>query len=434
MATPQINVEIDFADGASFAYSLILDNISYGILDTNVLGNQPADIVDITNQVMKVSTRRGRNRILSQFEAGTATVTLNDPNSDFNPQNTAGPYYGKLLPLRKIRIYATMEYEGSPIEIAIFAGYITSYDTGFYDGVNTTSTVVLQCVDGFRLLNNVSTGTSPIPGATAGQLSGARIEEILDFAGFPSSMRSTNPGNSTMQADPGGARSVLAAIQTVEQSEFGAFFMQRSGKTLFIDRDSVIERADAPVRIYSDTGAPGEFLYQNIDLAFDDQLILNDVTVTRYDDNLGPALPQTVTDQESIDRFFTKSGQRTGLLVQTDTESLDQANTLLAARKNADLRIDSITLNNLANISELNLVVNLSSDIYNLIFVEKEMSGGSGVEKELFIQGVQHDVTPSTWTTKLFTSEPLIQGFILDSDIQGILGNTVPQNTNTLSY
>jgi hypothetical protein len=434
MATPQINVEIDFADGASFAYSLILDNISYGILDTNILGNQPADIVDITNQVMKVSTRRGRNRILSQFEAGTATVTLNDPNSDFNPQNTAGPYYGKLLPLRKIRIYATMEYEGSPIEIAIFAGYITSYDTGFYDGVNTTSTVVLQCVDGFRLLNNVSTGTSPIPGATAGQLSGARIEEILDFAGFPSSMRSTNPGNSTMQADPGGARSVLAAIQTVEQSEFGAFFMQRSGKTLFLDRDTVIERADAPVRIYSDTGAPGEFLYQNIDLAFDDQLILNDVTVTRYNDNLGPALPQTVTDQESIDRFFTKSGQRTGLLVQTDTESLDQANTLLAARKNADLRIDSITLNNLANISELNLVVNLSSDIYNLIFVEKEMSGGSGVEKELFIQGVQHDVTPSTWTTKLFTAEPLIQGFILDSDIQGILGNTVPQNTNTLSY
>ena len=434
MPTPQINVEIDFADGASFAYSLILDNISYGILDTNILGNQPADIVDITNQVMKVSTRRGRNRILSQFEAGTATVTLNDPNSDFNPQNTAGPYYGKLLPLRKIRIYATMEYEGSPIEIAIFAGYITSYDTGFYDGVNTTSTVVLQCVDGFRLLNNVSTGTSPIPGATAGQLSGARIEEILDFAGFPSSMRSTNPGNSTMQADPGGARSVLAAIQTVEQSEFGAFFMQRSGKTLFLDRDTVIERADAPVRIYSDTGAPGEFLYQNIDLAFDDQLILNDVTVTRYNDNLGPALPQTVTDQESIDRFFTKSGQRTGLLVQTDTESLDQANTLLAARKNADLRIDSITLNNLANISELNLVVNLSSDIYNLIFVEKEMSGGSGVEKELFIQGVQHDVTPSTWTTKLFTAEPLIQGFILDSDIQGILGNTVPQNTNTLSY
>jgi hypothetical protein len=72
-------------------------------------------LLDITDQVMKVSTRRGRNRILSKFEAGTATVTLNDPDSDFNPQNTSGPYYGKLLPLRKIRIYATLEYEGSTI-------------------------------------------------------------------------------------------------------------------------------------------------------------------------------------------------------------------------------------------------------------------------------------------------------------------------------
>lgn len=435
MPTPQIKVEIDFADGASFAFPLILNDPSYGILGTNILGTQPSDIVDITDQVLKVSTRRGRNRILSQFEAGTATVTLNDPDSDFSPQNAAGPYYGKLLPLRKIRIYAEMEYLGNTIEIAIFAGYITSYDTGFYQGVNTTSTVVLQCVDGFRLLNNVSTGADPIPGCTAGQLSGARVDEILDFAGFPSSMRSTFDGQSTMQADPGGNRSVLAAIQTVEQSEFGAFFMQRTGKTLFLDRNQVTLRADAPVRVYSDTGAPGEFTYQSIDFAFDDQLILNDITVTRIN-NAGPPapVPQTVTDQESIDRFFTKSGQRTDLLIQTDAEALDQANTLLAARKNADLRIDSITVNNLSDISELNLVINLSSDIYNLIFVEKQMSGGSNVTKELFIQGVQHDVTPTTWTTKLLTAEPLIQGFILDSEIQGLLGNTVPQNTNALSY
>jgi hypothetical protein len=441
MAKPIVKVEIDFANGASFGYPLILNDPVYGILDTNILGDQPADIVDITDQVLKVSTRRGRNRILSNFEAGSATVVLNDPNSDFNPQNTASPYWdpvtnsSKVLPLRKIRIYAVTENAGTPIEINLFSGYIITYDTGFYEGVNTTSTVTLQCVDGFRLLNNVSTGVTPVTGCPAGQLSGARVEALLNAAGFPASMRSTSVGQSTMQADPGGARSILAAIQTVEQSEFGAFFMQRSGKTLFLDRDDVILRADAPVRIYSDTGAPGVFLYQTIDFAFDDQLILNDVTVTRNDDNVGPdPVPQTVTDLASIERFFTKSGQRTGILVQTDQEANDQARTLLASRKNADLRIDSITVNNFADISELNLIINLSSDIYNLIFVEKTMSGGSNISKELFIQGVQHDITPTAWTTKLLTSEPLIQGFILDSELQGILGDTVPQNTNTLSY
>jgi hypothetical protein len=430
MTLPVLKVEIDFASGPSFSYPLLLDDPAYGILDTNTLGDVPADVVDISSQVLKCSTRRGRNRILSNFEAGSATVTLNDPDSDFNPQNTAGPYYGKLIPLRKIRIYAETEVLGDIVSVNLFSGYITSYDTGFYEGTNATSTVVLQCVDGFRLLNNVATGLTSVPGCPAGQLSGARVEALLDFAGFPTSMRSITVGNSTMQADPAGTnRSILAAIQTVEQSEFGAFFMTRSGRALFLDRDEVAKRADVFPRTYTDLGTPGTFPYESIDFAFDDQLILNDVTVTA----LG-GIPQTVFNQESIDKFFTKSGQRTGILVQTDAEALDQAQTLLVARKNADLRIDSITLNLNADISEANTLVNLSSDIYNLIVAEKQMPGGSSIIKELFIQGVQHDISPSRWVVKLLTAEPLIQAFILDSENQGILGNTVPQNNNALSY
>lgn len=430
MTLPVLKVEIDFASGPSFGYPIILDSPVFGILDTNTLGDAPADLVDVSANVLRVSTRRGRNRILSNFEAGTATVTINDPNSDFNPQNPTGPYFGKLIPLRKIRIYAQTEFNAQIVEVNLFSGYITSYDTGFYEGTNATSTVVLQCVDGFRLLNNVATGLTSIPGCPAGQLSGARVNAILDFAGFPDSMRTTDPGNSTMQADPAGTnRSVLSAIQTVEQSEFGAFFMQRSGKTLFLDRDEVAKRADAVPRTYTDLNIPGTFPYESIDFAFDDQLILNRVTVQR----LGGS-PETVENQESIDKYFIKSGQRTGILVQSDQESEDQALTLLAARKNADLRIDSITLNLNADISELNTLVNLTSDIYNLILAEKQMPGGSSIVKELFIQGVQHDITPSRWMVKLLTAEPIIQAFILDSENQGILGNTVPQNNNALSY
>jgi hypothetical protein len=423
MALPVLKVEIDFANGPSFSYPLLLDNNVYGLLDTNTLGDQPADVVDVSNQVMKCSTRRGRNRILSNFEAGTATVTLNDPDSDFNPQNISGPYFGKLIPLRKIRIYAETQFGVDTVQVNLFSGYITSYDTGFYSGVQQTSTVTLQCVDGFRLLNNVSTDTAPIPGAFAGQLSGARVDTILDFAGFPDSMRTTDTGDSAMQVDPGGARSVLAAIQTVEQSEFGAFFMQRSGQTLFLDRDSVAKRADAVPRTYTDLGTPGTFPYSNIDFAFDDQLILNDVTVTRVG-----GTPQNAIDQDSIDKYFNKAGQRSDILVQTDQESEDQALTLLGARKDADLRIDSITLNMNSTISELNTLVNLTSDIYNLILAEKQMPGGSSIIRELFIQGVQHDITPATWTVKLLTAEPLIQAFILDSINQGIL------DLNELSY
>ena len=424
MAIPQLRVEIDFSSGPSFSYPLLLDSLAFGILDTNTLGNAPADIADVSDMVMACSTRRGRNRILSNFEAGSATVTLNDPDSDFNPQNTASPYYTKLLPLRKIRIYAQSDYLGDTVEVNIFSGYITSYDTNFNQGVYDTSTVVLQCVDGFRLLNNVSTDIAPVPGATAGQLSGTRINTLLDYAGFPDSMRTIDPGQSTMQADPGGARSVLAAIQTIEQSEFGGFFMERSGKTLFLDRDTISERADSFPRTYTDTSIPGTFSYSNLDFAFDDQLILNDITVTR----LNGIVPGTARSEDSIETYFEKSGQRVDLLVQSDQQCQDQANMLLVARKNADLRIDSMLLNLYSSTSELETLVNLSLDIYTLVVISKEMSGGSSIERELFVQGVQHDITPKSWTIKALTSEPIIQAFILDSTNQGIL------DLNTISY
>jgi len=425
MARPAINVEIDFASGASFAYPLILDDLNYGILDENVLGDAPADIVNITDQVLRVSTRRGRNRILANFESGSATVVINDPNSDFNPFNPDSPYVGKLLPLRKIRIFATTTLNEEEVEIDLFSGYITTFDTNFYEGVNTTSTVTLQCVDGFRLLNNVATqAVAPVPGCPAGQLSGARVNALLDYAGFPESMRNIDVGNSTMQADPGNSvRSILSAIQLVEQSEFGAFFMGRSGKVKFLDRNTVSILADVTPRYYTDSDVPGSLQYASIDFAYDDQLILNDVSVTR----LG-GTTQEVFDATSIATYFTKSGQRTGILVQSDQEANDQARTLLVARKDANLRIDSMTVDIYADTSDEETIINLSSDIYSLVVISKTMSGGSFVTRELFIQGVQHDITPNSWTTKLLTAEPLIQAFILDSTNQGIL------SINNLSY
>jgi hypothetical protein len=78
--------------------------------------------------------------------------------------------------------------------------------------------------------------------------------------------------------------------------------------------------------------------------------------------------------------------------------------------------------------SDLETLVNLTLDIYTLVIITKDMAGGSTIRRELFVQGVQHDITPKSWTVKALTSEPIIQAFILDSTNQGIL------DFNTLSY
>jgi hypothetical protein len=93
-----------------------------------------------------------------------------------------------------------------------------------------------------------------------------------------------------------------------------------------------------------------------------------------------------------------------------------------------------MSLNLNSDIDELNTLQNLSLDIYSLINIEKSMPGGSSVIRELFVQGVNHDISPGQWNIRVYTAEPIIQAFILDSATQGILGLTDPPNNNALTY
>ncbi|MFZ9922492.1 MAG: hypothetical protein ACO3E4_06220 [Candidatus Nanopelagicaceae bacterium] len=418
--TPVLGVSIDFANGPAFGNPLILDDPSTP-LGVGILADAPADVVDVSDIALRVSIRRGRNRVLNSFEAGTASVVLEDENGDYNPQNVSGPYYGKLLPLRKIRIWADYD-DGSGVDrYYLYSGYITSFDNTFRIGNDEVSTVTFQCVDAFRLLQNVNITT--VAGSSAGQTTGARIENLLDLASFPVSQRLIDVGDTLVQADPGTNRTLLGACQTIEQSELGGFFIDDEGNAVFLSRTTVSKKADETPLLFNDDGT--NISYQSIDFAYDDTQIFNDITVTR----LG-GVAQNVQSTSSIETFFIHSGSRSDLLMQTDAEALDQASMLLNARENALLRIDSIGLNLMDSTASNRIVAGLESDLFTLINVTKTGQASSTFTLELFVQGIQHDITPNTWTTRFLTAEPIIQAFILDSTIQGLLDGTV----GVLSY
>jgi len=418
--TPTLGVTIDFANGPAFGNPLLLDDPSTP-LGTGILADAPADVVDVSDIALRVSIRRGRNRVLNSFEAGTATVVLEDENGDYNPQNDSSPYYGKLLPLRKIRIFADYDDGGGTDRYYLFSGYITSFDNTFRLGNDEVSTVTFQCVDAFRLLQNVQITT--VAGSSAGQTTGARIENLLDLASFPVSQRLIDAGDTLVQVDPGTSRSLLGACQNIEQTELGGFFIDDEGNAVFLSRSTVSEKADETPLLFNDDGT--DISYQAIDFAYDDTQIFNDITVTR----LG-GTAQNVQSTSSIETFFIHSGSRSDLLMQTDAEALDQASMLLNARENALLRIDSIGLNLMDSTASNRIVAGLESDLFTLINVTKTGQASSTFDLELFVQGIQHDITPNTWTTRFLTAEPIIQAFILDSQIQGVLDGTV----GVLSY
>jgi hypothetical protein len=388
---------------------MILDT---GILGTNVLADSAAVIVDVSNVVDSIQTIRGRNAQADQFQTGTLSLRIVDQNGDFNPQNPSGPYYNLLTPMRKVQITATYGATTYPI----FSGFITSYTTTTPKNANDVVYTTIQAVDAFRLAQNAQIST--VAGTSAGQLSGARINALLDAIDWPASMRDVDAGLTTMQADPGTARTSLAAMQTVEISEYGALYVDAAGSFVFQDRNVTAGSTGATPTVFNDNGT--DISYFNAVWRLDDTLVYNSASVTRTG---GTA--QVAINQPSIDKYFVHSYNQQNLLMQTDAVALDYAQAYVASRAETSIRCDAIQLDLYTDNYNLGIIAALDLDYFDPVTITTNQPGGSTLTKTLQVFGVAQSITPNSWKTTLTTLEPIIDGFILDSSIYGLLDSGV---------
>jgi hypothetical protein len=409
MTVPTVHAVINFSTGPSFAQAMILDS---GILGTNVLADSASVIVDVSNVVDSIQTIRGRNAQADQFQTGTLSLRIVDQNGDFNPQNPSGPYYNLLTPMRKVQITATYGATTYPI----FSGFITSYTTTTPKNANDVVYTTIQAVDAFRLAQNAQIST--VAGTSAGQLSGARINALLDAIDWPASMRDVDAGLTTMQADPGTARTSLAAMQTVEISEYGALYVDAAGSFVFQDRNVTAGSTGATPTVFNDNGT--DISYFNAVWRLDDTLVYNSANVTRTG-----GTTQTAINQPSIDKYFVHSYNQQNLLMQTDAVALDYAQAYVASRAETSIRCDAIQLDLYTDNYNLGIIAALSLDYFDPVTITTNQPGGSTLTKTLQVFGVAMSITPNSWKTTLTTLEPIIDGFILDSSIYGLLDSGV---------
>lgn len=88
---------------------------------------------------------RGRSSSLDQYEAGRATFVLDNRDRKFDPSYTAGAYYGKLLPNKRVRLRATY----ASVTTTRFEGFVDGWPQS-YDPPND-ATVVLRATDWFKI-------------------------------------------------------------------------------------------------------------------------------------------------------------------------------------------------------------------------------------------------------------------------------------------
>jgi hypothetical protein len=409
-----LSVTIDFSNGAVFDPALVLDDPSTP-LGTGVFGDQASQTIDVSEFVLRAQVRRAYNRNQDSFVGGGANLRLIDETGLFNPDNSSGVLFGKILPLRKIRLKGT--YAGNTY--SIFSGYIQSWNYQSPSGLDPAF-IDIVAVDGFQLLNLTTLGTFAT--GIAGQTTAQRISALLDAADWPGGMRDiSTTATTTVQADPQTTgRSALAAIQLIEQTELGSFLFDEFGFANFFSRTDIATAQGGTPTIFTDAG--GGISYEKVSFDLSDTGLVNYASVTRSSGS-----EQIALDQTSIDKYYNHSKIRSGLLMQSDTDASNQAKMIVASRKEISdqLRMQALVIDAFDDDDPARIEAALELDIYSPIQVTQTLPGGA-VTSNLVIQGTVHTITPQSWFTEFLVGQSYVANvFVIGSTTQGVLGTNV---------
>lgn len=425
----QLIVEAGFtpADPLISSGVLILDDIVAGLLDTGTLAG--ADTwTDISpplaqSAVITRSSTREQGPVIV-YEGGTATIVFDNSDARFLPENLAGPYVAAgitqvrpMIPVRARALWAGVTYP-------LFRGFAQSWDPGDDQGPDYATTT-LTAADGFLILAGVTLAQAAAAGAN--ELSGARVQRILNAAGWYSAARGlsvVSAGSSAMQATTLGA-TALELLQLTAASEIGAVYVDETGSLAFRARHDVLTdpRSATVQAVFGDR--PGtvqadgtEMHYSAVSVPAADLTIANDIQATMQGGTL-----QEVTDAASVQRFlFKRTYSRSDLILTSDAETLNWAQYVAWIASGGTPEFDSITLTPSYDPDGL-WPLALGLKIGDRIQVWRRPPGmATPITRDCLIRGISHTVTAGEWTTVFDLQDASRYSFLtLDGAVLGQL-------------
>jgi len=169
--------------------------------------------------------------------------------------------------------------------------------------------------------------------------------------------------------------------------------------------------------VFNDDGTGIGYFY--VKWVFDDTQIYNKATITRTGGSV-----QTVSDSASIAQYFTHSYNQSGLLMQTDAEALNYGQAFIASRKDTAVRVDSLTLDLQQDNYDAGTIAALDLDFFDPVTITTSQPN-STLTKTVQIFGVAMQIKPDSWKVNFTTAEPILDSFIVGSNLYGILGTSV---------
>jgi len=393
-----VKIEIGFTEAGNSAPFLTLDDPVKGILGntTFVLGGAEV-LVDVTEGFQSFNISRGKSRDLDQFNAGQLSVTWINNDRDFDPTFEASPYFGQIVPKRQIRV--TVD------DIIQFEGTIQDWNVEY--NPNGNSIAVAQAFDGFSFLTNIITQNAV---TTEEELTGERIERLLDAFDWPAAKRDVAIGGATLVDDTVPIdTNLLEYLRLAARSDPGDFFISKNGSVKFVDRNVSFQTGGLE---FSDDGTG--IGYESIAVVFGSELLFNSVEVTS---SAGIA---TAENTESIGLFGERDIVRETLL--SSESQLDTLAQFLVNRfGQPEFRFEQLTID-LATLTEDEKEAMLQAELGDVVEVKFTPNNvPPQIDQYGKIIGIQHGQNPSQQKISLNLASVAGALFVLDDAVFGRL-------------
>ena len=404
MTVPTYQVLVGFQTTTGFGQAFQLNDAVFGLLDTGTLGGLA--YADLTSLVLSVNIKRGRNRQLDQFNAGTAQVVFNNNSRILDPLNTASIYYPFVLPRSPIIIYAN----GTPI----YTGFVEDWDLDYQNA--NQGRMFARCVDAFGTLANQQLNAF----TPSAQTSGLRVDAVLDRPeiGYQGA-RSIGTGTSTLGAYAVSQdTNVLNYLQQVNTSEQGYLYTSADGTLTFKGRSSVLNPVAGASFTTNGTGIP----YMTLVNQYGSELLYNYI-VTQ-----SPAgAAQTNSDSTSISLYQAQNYNLLSLLNSTTSEVNGLGAYLLGKYRNPVVRFTGVSCE-LAALTAAQWATIFAIDLTSIVTVQKDYNTGTPLTESqtLITSGIEHRIVPGSHIVSYtFESTDGNQYLTLDDAIFGTLDNNL---------
>lgn len=393
-----VTIELGFtADGQGGPF-FTLGDPTLGVLGSSagLLGGGEI-FVDISEYFITYNTTRGKSRELDRYQAGQASVAFQNNQRVFDPTFEASPFFGQIVPKRQLRITNN--------GVIQFQGVVEDWNIEYEPGGQSIATC--QAFDNFSYLTGLTFGGFSYDE----ELTGTRINNVLDSIGWSTAAREVDDGAAILTAgsvEPG--TGALEYFQTVSRSEPGDFFIAKNGDIKFVDRSQAFVTGDV---VFSDDGS--DIPYKTISAIFGSELLYNQVTITSP---VGTAVAESST---SIQIYGERDLEENTFL--STTEQLEQlANYLVGKYKDPEFRFENITID-LRQVPSGDKTKVLNLELGNIVTVEFTPNGISpAIERFGKIIGISQAITPDTEEVTLALQSTAGAVFVLDDPVFGTLG------------